>query len=97
MGKASRCNLTGRNINKETLCKQETNFGSRGYPVSPLPGFHSKDSAQGRARSAPSPGRPAHARPRYPANCPRSPGGSPACEHLQMGWPAGSVLREGLG
>lgn len=35
MGKASSWKLTGRNINKETLCKHETNFGSHGYPVNP--------------------------------------------------------------
>lgn len=46
MGKASSCDFTGRNINKETLCKHETNFGSRGYPVNLLDGLHSNDSSQ---------------------------------------------------
>lgn len=44
MGKASGEYLTGRNINKETLCKHETNFGSHGYPVNLLYGLHSKGS-----------------------------------------------------
>lgn len=44
MGKASSCDLTGRNINKETVCKHETNFGSRGYPVNLRDGLHSNDS-----------------------------------------------------
>lgn len=46
MGKASSCDLTDRNINKETLCKHETNFGSRGYPANLLDGLHSNDSFQ---------------------------------------------------
>lgn len=46
MGKASSRDLTDRNINKETLCKHETNFGSQGYPVNLLHGLHSNDSFQ---------------------------------------------------
>lgn len=74
MGKPSSWNLAGRSINKETLCKHETNFGSHGYPVSSPGGLHSNHSAQTGARSAPSTGRLAHNRPRYLAKPSSKPG-----------------------